>query len=398
MLCRAFNTILKGIIDMEQGKTPASGFDMSILMDKLYRQYITKEDQVLLDTLFAPAPSQEMLDECLKVCDIEVLGAYKALLFSYLMREHPELKFSPYEGPRLEGLIHFFRFANMKVLAHFSRIGHALNAAGIPVLIFKGAAMKALRPELSRRMGDVDVLVPEKHFSQTLRLCEELGYHDARTGAEHSVDLLDSDGVNAVDIHETFSFITVDYPFLNDLFARAKESKIFGVKTLLPCKEDLFTLMALNLGRNLRNKTSLHSLYFSLYDCRFLVTGTPAFNWDIVRENVRITKTEYQIRFAFEFMNTLVPGIMPADILKKYFPLKSKVKHLYDLDFINELVLPDKREACRKMLVRDLKREPRRCLGMLIKYVIIRKLRGFPPFARWFVRRKIRYLRKLSAR
>ncbi|MCL2028953.1 MAG: nucleotidyltransferase family protein, partial [Deltaproteobacteria bacterium] len=125
-----------------------------------YQQYVMERDRVLLDLVFNSALTQKELDEAMEVCDIDVLGAAKSLMLSYIMRDFPEFKFPDYAAPRLRGLIDYFRFANIRVLSHFSKIGKALNAAGIPVLIFKGGAMKILRPELCRPMGDVDVLVP----------------------------------------------------------------------------------------------------------------------------------------------------------------------------------------------------------------------------------------------
>ncbi|MDR2726961.1 MAG: glycosyltransferase, partial [Deltaproteobacteria bacterium] len=175
---------------------------MERIIAKMCRQYVSPADRALLDTVFAAEPTQAMLDECLRVCDIEEIGAHKSLMFSYLMREHPELRFSEYAAPRLRGLISYFRFANVDTLRHFSRIGKALNAAGIPMLIFKGAAMKILRPDLSRPMGDVDILIPPERMNEAVSLCRKLGYHDARDGALHAVCIRAADGKDAVDIHQ----------------------------------------------------------------------------------------------------------------------------------------------------------------------------------------------------
>jgi hypothetical protein len=127
-------------------------------------------------------------------------------------------------------------------------------------------------------------------------------------------------------------------------------------------------------------------------------TGDGAFNWDIVRDNARITKSAYQTRVAFEFMNSLVPGLVPEEILKKHFPLSRKQKHLYNLAFIEVFVLWERREACRKILVLELKWDPRRYGGMLLKFVLLRKLRHVPAFADWYVRRQLRYPRANDAR
>ncbi len=50
----------------------------------------------------------------------------------------------------------------MKTIAHYTKIGKALNKNGIEPLILKGGAMKYLRQELPRVMNDIDIVIPEK--------------------------------------------------------------------------------------------------------------------------------------------------------------------------------------------------------------------------------------------
>lgn len=158
------------------------------LVGRLYKQYVSAADQALFDFVFSNEPTQESLKRCLDACDIEVVGADKAVLLSYVGYEHPELKFSDYAGPRIKGLNTFFRFKNMKVLSHFSRIGKAYNEAGIPMLLFKGGAMKVLRPNLSRPMGDVDILIPAERIDEATAIGESLGYMHFWEESKHAVD------------------------------------------------------------------------------------------------------------------------------------------------------------------------------------------------------------------
>ncbi|MDR2669649.1 MAG: hypothetical protein LBC14_06835, partial [Desulfovibrio sp.] len=83
------------------------------IVRKLLREYVSERDRTLIDCVFSPAPTQETLDACLRVCDIEAMGAHLSLMLSYLMHDHPELQFSQYAAPRLQGLIRFYRFANV---------------------------------------------------------------------------------------------------------------------------------------------------------------------------------------------------------------------------------------------------------------------------------------------
>lgn len=345
--------------------------------------YVTANDQLLIDTVFARQPAQDMLDRCLERNDIEVIGGYKSLLLSYLQKDHGELRFSEYAAPRLRGLIEFYRFANIKLLSHFSRIGKVVNRAGIPFVLLKGAAMKVLRPELPRPMNDVDILVSPERLGEVVAICESLGYHNAHTFAVHGVDMIDGEGRGVLDIHAGVFPYSSDKILCAGIFERAQTREAFGVRFLLPSKEDLLTILLVNMERNLREKSTLHSIYFSLLDCRFLLSCGD-FDWSVVEDNLRTSGTLVHAGIGAGFMNTLVPGIIP-DAGGRFPEFSARF-------YMEHIILPKRREDCRRILVVDLKRDPVFYGGMIIKTLILRKLYRFPPFLRWYLRRSVRVL------
>jgi hypothetical protein len=357
---------------------------MRSIVRKLLKEYVSERDRTLIDCVFAPVPTQEALDACLRVCDIEALGTHLSLMLSYLMHDHPELRFSEYVAPRLQGLIRFYRFANVETLARFAGIGKALNAAGIPLLLFKGAAMKALRPGLARPMGDVDILVRPEHLAATVRICEKFGLRDALTGSAHAVDMHTADGKSALDVHSAVIESAKDTSsFHRNLFSRARPVTAFGVRVLLPAHEDLYFLVLANLTKNLRGKTSIHGLFYALFDCRFLPGDKPGFDWSLVRGDAREADVEFDVRLAAEFMNALAPGIVPD--AGRHFPLTAKLE-----DYCNRLIFEDeylreRREACRAIRVVDLKNYPAHYGAMIVKLLLLKKLRSFPAFVRWYL-------------
>jgi hypothetical protein len=335
--------------------------------------------------VFSPSPTQSCLDEALRVCDIEVLGAHKSLMLSYFMRDHPELEFSPYAKPRLQGLVDFYRFANVRTLAHFSKIGKALNAADIPVLLFKGAAMKVLRPDLSRPMGDVDILVPPACLARAVNTCLALGYHDALTGTRHAVDIHTAENESAVDVHSAVLEGGGNAgAFHSGLFARAREVEAFGARAFLPAHEDLLFIVLANLTKNLREKTSVHGLFYALLDARFLLADKPDFNWDVVREDCENTGAELPARLGAEFMNSLAPGLVPD--LDVHLPLSPQVEAYCDRIIFDEDYFNKRRAVCQAIRVVDLKNYPWRYGRMIFKFLLLKKLRRIPAFVRWYLR------------
>lgn len=357
----------------------------NLVVQKFYSHYVSERDRTLLDLVFTPSPTQSRLDKALETCDIEAMGSSKSLMLSYLMREHPELKFSSYTKPRLQGLVNFYRFANIKTLSHFSKIGKAFNAAHIPMVIFKGAAMKVLRPDLSRPMGDVDILIPAEHMTRAVKICITMGYHDAMTGSHNAVDIHAANNESAVDIHSAIlEGGKSNDVFHRGLFSRARQVSAFGVNMLLPLHEDLFFIVLANLTKNLRGKTSTHGLFYALLDAKFLLADKADFNWDIVKESIKLTGTEQPVRLGVDFINSLAPGLIPdVDV---HLPLSPQMKAYYDQIIFDEDYFNKRQAVCQAIRVVDLKNYPCHYGKFILKFLLLKKLRKHPAFVRWYLK------------
>ncbi|MCD7985168.1 MAG: nucleotidyltransferase family protein, partial [Desulfovibrio sp.] len=342
------------------------------LVTKLYAKYVSKDDKIVLNLVFAKNPTQDMLDHCLSVCDIEALEAGKCLLLSYFIHEHNELILSDYAGPRIKGLITYFRFANMKPLAHFSKIGKAFNKAGIPMLLFKGGAMKVLRPALPRPMGDIDVLIPADRIEEATRIGENLGYFHYKEESAHAVDF-HTETESAVDVHHAIFDPGRDLSRLHrNLFARATPRKAFGVEFLLPCHEDLCFLVMANFTKNLREHTSLGNLYYALCDCRFL-REKEGFDWKIVREDAAVGGRELEVRFAAEFMNAIVAGTIPD--IDCNLPADPGMEAFCNQMIFDEDYYLPRRKKCQAIRVVELKNAPWKLGSFIAGFLLMKKLR-----------------------
>lgn len=285
------------------------------LIDSYKHNLLTDNDLKLLGLIFSDNPTQEELDTFLKDYDIEVAGGYKALMLSYFMRMYPELNFSKYESPRLKGVFNFYRFQNMKLMSYFIKIGKIFNEHNIPMLILKGFAMKYLRQDLSRAMGDIDILVPENKYIEAIKICKKLGYRlDIFV---HSIDIHEpSSDAGIMDIHRYIDMKNKNERPLNKfLFKRSKKAKYNGINILVPTNEDLFFLSLVNLALNLKGKTSNASTLYVLFDCKYLI-NQPNFDWNIVINNIKLTKTQDEIAFAVKFINNIIPNLIPQQFVE----------------------------------------------------------------------------------
>ncbi len=347
---------------------------LSIVIDRLYKNFVTEENQKLLDLVFSQNPTQEELDKFLDIWDIEAKNGHINLMLSYLMKEHPELKFRDYEAPRLKGLINFHRCKNIKTLSYFSKVGRELNRAGIVPMLFKGAAMKALRPELSRVMHDVDILVPDDKFEQTISITKKFDFDGKMKSDMHSIDMSTEDKQGQIDIHK---FITVyewgikkgfKYApeFNKALFARARKIKAFGVDVLMPSNEDLAFITLSNLVKNITARTCVKGILFALLDLKYL-TSKENFDWSIISQNSKITNCELNIKTGAEFIERITPGLLPNK-LREELPFEGSIKDECNLMVFNELYYIKFRDENRVLKIKEALINPK----SLLKYISIK--------------------------
>ena len=286
----------------------------NMVIDKFKEEILTKNDERLLKLVFSKNTTQQQLDDFLTQWDIEVVGAHKALMLSYFMKLHPDLNYPEYIQPRLKGLLDYYRFQNIKLISHFTKICNELKKANIEILIFKGGCMKHLRPAFSRIMGYIDILIPEKDYQKAGKIIQKMGY-DTHFDI-HSIDIHPKNSQEGImDIHKYIIMESENEKvIIKDIFKRAAKQKVFGIDILVPCNEDLFFISLVNMVRNLRNKTSYAGILYTLFDCTFLIESKPDFNWDIIIQNTNRTKAQKQICFAIQFINRIVPNLLPEKI------------------------------------------------------------------------------------
>ncbi|MDR0866880.1 MAG: nucleotidyltransferase family protein [Planctomycetota bacterium] len=339
------------------------------LVDKYYAAIVSPAEQRLFDLAFAAAPTQAEVDIFLRDWDIEVKNM-SALMLSYFMRAHPELKFTEYETPRLRGLLDRWRFSNLEKIANFAKVAKALNAAKIPLLLMRGGAMKYLRPELSRTMGDVDFLVPTDRLDAAVDAALAQGfkckYFEREKNLDrvlrhqhHAVDLVDADGKDALDIHRLlFAGCPNGEQFTADLLARAYPVTAFGAEVLLPADEDFVFMLLINVRKNLAERTSLAGVLFTLFDIKFFLDRASNFNWQQVLDDARQIEAEPSLKLVIAFIRRVAPAVLPADLSER-IPLSPREKFDLERQVFDELYFTDvslRRGQLRwKGLVRELK-------------------------------------------
>jgi|LSQX01.3.fsa_nt_gb hypothetical protein len=356
----------------------------SSLTSKIRKELVTESDERLLRMALSADPAQESLDALMETWDIEAEGGKKALLLSYFMKMHPELTFPSHTGPRLTGLLNYYRFQNIRLIAQFKKICVELKMRGIDFIVLKGGAMKSLRPAFPRVMNDIDILVRASDFNKVGALCRRLGYVCRRDRHAMSIHFRDS-AEGMMDIHRYLDLKVGDGSVLNDdFFRRAVPAKVFGVDTLIPSREDMLFIALANLSKNLMYRTSADGLLFIWFDARFLTGTAPGFDYEIVLRDAEQSKSRANLLFAVCLLNSVVPDLLPEEIFEKDVP-ETEMEDFCALTAYARYILCPLQRKSHELGVRKVMRHPA-LIADFFKvrplYTFLKMFRGRPAFAK----------------
>lgn len=320
---------------------------------ELNKNLISDSDKKLLQFLYKKDVTQKDFDEFEKGYDIEAHTSDRNLMLSCFMKNHPELKFSDYTRPRLNGVFNYWRFANLNLVSHFTKIGKELNKNGIVPMIIKGGLLRYLRPEIPRAMGDIDILISNiKDYERCHQFVTDLGYEYHED--IHSMDLhLPNSEAGICDIHHCVDLAgRYDHTIISKFFERATIAKVFGVDCFIPCPEDLCFILLTNMAKNMQRCTSNHAVLTALFDINFVISLKKDFDYDLLFKNIVTTKTEDAIFLAETVLNSIVQGVLPISVFddKK---IEKKIKRKIDRELFCILYVKEYKEKCKKLKIKN---------------------------------------------
>ena len=362
-------------IPFKQYETTAS---FETVVQKLLPLIIPPEELKLIRLAFNDKLSQKDTDDFLQNWDIERYGAHGALLLSYIQKKFPELDFHEYTGPRLAGLFNYYRFRNLELISQYKKIVEKLNESNIIPVIMKGGALKYLRPELPRIMGDIDILIPDNiQFEKAKQIILSLGYEQF-CDAGHSIDFHKSGDKNngVLDMHRRIDELMENYELLNqNIISRAAKQKVFQTQSFVPCAEDLVFISLFHLAKNMLEGTCIKNFMYTIFDMEFF-TSKPDFNWQIILQNAKDGKCRKNIYLAIIFINALLPNSVP-DSLKKELIDDEKVLRELDKDYFYARFVHKVKYARKKISFLSTLSDRKKFtpyVGSKIKYIFTKRI------------------------
>ncbi|MDR2840045.1 MAG: nucleotidyltransferase family protein, partial [Paludibacter sp.] len=237
---------------------------------------------------------------------------------------------------RLKGIIRFFHFKNLDLISGFKKIAVILNENNIPILLMKGIAMRYYFNQTPRCMWDVDFLVPDKYYRQSIDIAIANGFKkknnsDFNYFVPHSTDLVNDR--MSIDIHRSLHDDNNHQAKVIDLMLEnANEVHAFGAKVMIPRPEDLLLMIAVN-GYNNRyvNRDGHNDDNSWMIDFALLINESENFEWEYFYRNATALGCSYIVDFMLSQLQYYTQQLkLPTDIaehLKNNNQIDSRVKH-----------------------------------------------------------------------
>jgi hypothetical protein len=348
----------------------------------LLPRIVPPEEIKLIRMIFSDNLTQASLDDFLQSWDIERYGAQGALLLSYIQKKFSQLDFHEYTGPRLAGLFNYYRFRNLELIAQYKKIVGKLNENNIIPVIMKGGALKFLRQELPRIMGDIDILVPDAaQFEQARQIILNMGYEQF-CDAVHSIDFHKSGDSNdgILDMHRLIDEFMDNSELINErISSRAKLQKVFQTQSYVPCPEDLVFISLFHTAKNIVEGTCLKNIMYTVFDMAYL-TEFSDFDWQIILQNARDGKICKNIYIAVTFINSLIPNLLP-EFLSEQLSSDADEQHKLDKDYFYARFVHDVKYARKNTKftsVLNNYEKFKRYIGSKLQYILTKRIHKSP--------------------
>lgn len=222
---------------------------------------------------------------------------------------------------RLRGLYLNTAACNVRLYEELRALLLALGAAGIPILVLKGAYLAAnvYRNIALRPMGDIDILVPKTAARDALKILKNTGYELHLPATEEAIPFFGKDMVLKkegchfpVEVHWTLT----DHEIIinmDELWKRHQSTSIEGVEGAILSFEDFLLHICLHASYHHEFNISL----MALYDITFFIEQfQKELSWDRFCHHISIHECSKGIYLILYLAKELAGANVPSKILE----------------------------------------------------------------------------------
>jgi Uncharacterised nucleotidyltransferase len=220
--------------------------------------------------------------------------------------------------PRLRGVYQFTWYRNQRLFADGSALLGALQAADIPSLILRGAAVATAhcRDAGVRPMNDLDVLVPAAEADRARKIAESVGWRTVR-GSEQlerreAAAALRNDQGRVVRLHwQPSPNMSLPDAAWEPMWQRAVDVTFHHTPTRVPAAADHLVQACIDGAR-----ANSGSLLRWITDVMALLSGHPGVNWDVVTAEARRHHVSLLVGEALRYLVEALDAGVPREVIE----------------------------------------------------------------------------------
>lgn len=239
-----------------------------------------------------------------------------------------ELKIEDDLMPRLKGVYRHAWVQNLCLLHETTPAVAALEQAGVPTLMLKGAALafSANAPAAARPMADLDVAIPKDRLAEAIRVLETAGWSSralnlGATSISHAAAFRNMRGAE-FDLHWHVLMETSRTPVEDCFWKTAKPFALNGVatRTLDPALALLHALV-----HGLRTNPVPPVRWVA--DAITVIRQTKDLDWNLLLTMARVAQVTQRVRLGLVYLAESFDATVPVETLKA---LNASTPHLFE--------------------------------------------------------------------
>lgn len=283
---------------------------------QLEKALLTEREKCLIGLSYGGEATDEAFRTLTDGLDLDTANQNYLLMLSCLGFAKGWERFPPEMVPRLKGMHRYHQAYISMGIPWLVRQIRGLADEGIPVMLLKGAALRACyAPDRPRIMYDYDFAVPEEQFDRALELLlgggntlgDKYPHSFSLKGTRHEIDL------------HRWIFKMHNEQF-SSVWNRAEKLRFYGADVYVPAPEDMFIHLLDNQSLNYIGEENPSRRIQWLYDCRDVWEYSGTLDLERLAIRARELHIPPRTRMMLKFFVRCFPGLVEPEKFERCFP------------------------------------------------------------------------------
>lgn len=277
--------------------------------------FLSPREKCLISLLLEKASMGKNISALTNNLDLDIENQNYLLMLARLGFTRGWDKFPEKIVPRLKGIHHYHQVHNTIGFSGLVRQLRILAAAGIPIMLIKGIAVRAYyAPNAPRIMWDYDIAVPEARFEEAVELL--CGGNWPTERSPHSVAIKTEDV--DLDLHQWI--FKTNGERQSDIWERAIQTTFCGMRVYVLAPEDMLIHLLDTQSRSIFNAEETERQMQWLCDCWSVMRLMGELNLPRIAARAKELHAKNHVRIALKLIATFFPALFTEAAIDEAFP------------------------------------------------------------------------------